>query len=108
MAGKTTADSIRPCSAQLGDQSLKGLNGAALRHVESGKTLGLFRGSSGSVEYIGSFSVDNDNPYYRTDAPETEGGPTRSVIVFRLRTLDGDPPTVVAQTDPAIAADRSD
>ena len=91
-------------SGQLGDQDLRGVNGAILRQAESGKTLRLFRGSSGTVEYTGSFASDNEKPYYRTDAPETGGGPTRSVIVFRLRALDGAPPSVEA-TDSAIAAD---
>jgi hypothetical protein len=40
------------------------------------------------VRYIGEFEVDGEHPWYRDDAPETNGGPIRQVIVFRLRPND--------------------
>lgn len=75
-------------SGQVGDQDLQRMNGAILKHVETGKTLRLFHGSSGTITYQGAFAVDKDQPYYRADAPQSGGGPTRSVVVFRLRPLD--------------------
>ena len=47
----------------------------------------LFDGVGGDVRYIDEFETDKENPYYMTDAPETDGGPVRSVIVFRLRPM---------------------
>jgi hypothetical protein len=37
------------------------------------------------VTYVDEFEIDDAEPFYRTDAPETGGGPLREVIVFRLR-----------------------
>src|SRR5581483_969628 len=45
----------------------------------------------GTVEYRGEFALDSAQPFYRDDAPETGGGPVRSVIVFKLRPVDGLP-----------------
>jgi hypothetical protein len=73
---------------QRGDQLMKSGNAAILDHVSAGRALRLFRGARGQVIYEGEFEVATDAPYYTTDAPETGGGPTRSVIVFRLRPLD--------------------
>jgi hypothetical protein len=77
-------------SGQIDDQRLGGVNGSMLEHRISGKTLRVFRGSRGVVSYVGAFELDDTRPYYRADAPETKGGPTRSVVVFRLRPPDGD------------------
>jgi hypothetical protein len=41
------------------------------------------------VEYLGQFELDPEPPFYWKDAPETGGGKTRSVIVFRLRPVNG-------------------
>ena len=41
---------------------------------------------------MGEFEIAENRPFYMTDAPETGGGPIRSVIVFRLRPLDATPP----------------
>jgi hypothetical protein len=63
---------------QRGDQQMVSGNAAILKHVSEGRALRLFLGAGGQV-------VDDDQPFYTTDAPETGGGPIRSVIVFRLR-----------------------
>lgn len=41
-------------------------------------------GARGVVTYEGEFELDSQQPYYWTDAPETNDGPLRQVIVFRL------------------------
>jgi hypothetical protein len=69
---------------QHGDQELKSGNRALLRHEVEGRAVRLFRGVGGQVMYLGEFRVDPVRPYYRMDAPETGGGETRQVIVFRL------------------------
>jgi hypothetical protein len=38
----------------------------------------------GRWRYVGEFEVDAAEPFYRADAPETDGGPIREVIIFRL------------------------
>jgi hypothetical protein len=77
---------------QRGDQEMKGGNKAVLLHREEGRALRVFRGAGDEVTYRGEFELAPDQPWYRTDAPET-GRPdvVRQVIVFRLRPLDGPP-----------------
>ena len=72
---------------QHGDQEMKSGNAAILRHKQEGRTLRLFKGVRGEVEYLGEFETDEELPYYNTDAPEAGNGPVRSVIPFRLRPL---------------------
>jgi len=79
---------------QRGDQRMIAGNAAVLRHVPQGRALRLFFGAGGQVTYQDEFVVDVDQPFYTTDAPETGGGPIRSVIVFRLR------PRVIAPPPP--------
>jgi len=50
-----------------------------------GRVIRLFEGSGGEVMYVGRFEVDPNRPYEQTQAPETGGGPMRTVIHFRLR-----------------------
>jgi hypothetical protein len=73
---------------QKGDQVLKQGNGAILNHKAQGRTLRLFEAlGDGNVRYIGSPSLDEDDPYEIADAPEVGKGrerPVRSVYVFRL------------------------
>jgi hypothetical protein len=59
-------------------------NRAVLHHKSEGRAIRLFRGVGGTVRYLGEFTPDPARPYYRMDAQETGGGPTRQVIVFRL------------------------
>jgi hypothetical protein len=64
---------------------MKSGNAAILRHREEGRALRVFMGARGIVTYEDEFELDNEQPFYETDAPETNNGPVRKVIVFRLR-----------------------
>lgn len=70
---------------QRGDQQMKSGNAAILNHEAEGRALRVFEGARGTVTYVDEFELDGDEPFYRTDAPETGNGPLREVIVFRLR-----------------------
>ncbi|WP_047238181.1 hypothetical protein [Chromobacterium subtsugae] len=83
---------------QKGDQSFIKGNKAILNHVKDGRALRVFDGVRGTVTYMGEFELDVAQPYYYADAPETNNGPLRKVIVFRLRPV-GDGAT--AQASPA-------
>lgn len=87
---------------QRGDQQKVRGNKAILHHVDDGRALRLFEGSAGEVEYLGEFALDPDNPYYLTSAPETGGGPSRNVIMFRLLPVGG--PGQQADDQPGAAA----
>lgn len=76
---------------QRGDQRMVGGNRAILNASRDGRSLRVFEGSGGIVEYKGLFSLDREQPWYESDAPETDNGPVRSVIVFRLRPADTPP-----------------
>jgi hypothetical protein len=69
---------------------MKSGNAAILRHKEEGRALRLFKGARGVVEYLAEFQVDAQRPFYTMDAPETEGGLVRSVIVFRLKQVNSE------------------
>ncbi len=69
---------------QRGDQQMKSGNAAILNHKQEGRALRLFEGARGTVKYVDEFEIDDVEPFYRTDAPETDDGPLREVIVFRL------------------------
>ncbi|MGV9605781.1 restriction endonuclease [Streptomyces sp. NPDC003631] len=78
---------------QLGDQKMTQGNLAILTHRSEGRALRLFKGvASGTCEYLGEFTLPQDRPWYRTDAPETNGGPIRSVIMFRLQPVEAATP----------------
>jgi hypothetical protein len=68
-----------------------GGNRVILEAAESGRILRGFKGVGGEVTYEGRFELAENDRWYTTDAPETGGGPIRSVIVFRLRPVDADP-----------------
>jgi hypothetical protein len=70
---------------QRGDQQMKSGNAAILNHVADGRSLRVFEGARGTVIYVDEFELDDAEPFYRTDAQETGGGPLREVIVFRMR-----------------------
>ncbi len=70
---------------QVGDQQMLQGNLAILRHQEDGRALRLFRAVRDGVQYLGVFAIDPDRPWYTSEAPETGGGPLRTVIIFRLR-----------------------
>ncbi|PRX52608.1 hypothetical protein B0I32_1315 [Nonomuraea fuscirosea] len=73
---------------QIGDQKMTQGNLAVLNHRHDGRALRLFRAVPQGVQYIGRFEVDEQHPFYVTDAPETNDGPIRSVFMFRLRPVD--------------------
>lgn len=73
---------------QRGDQQMRVGNLAILNHRSDGRALRVFNGAGGIVTYVGEFVIADEEPYYLTDAPETNDGPVRQVIVFRLRPLD--------------------
>lgn len=73
---------------QRGDQEMTKGNRAILESAQKGRALRVFSGVGGIVEYKGQFVLDSQRPWYSTDAPETGGGPLRSVIVFCLRPVD--------------------
>jgi hypothetical protein len=70
---------------QKGDQELVQGNGAVLHHAEDGRAVRVFWGSKGKVEYAGEFELDQADPYYWVDAPESGSAATRKVVMFRLR-----------------------
>jgi hypothetical protein len=76
---------------QRGDQRMISGNATILHHKDDGRALRLFQGARGEVEYIGEFEIDPGEPWYETDAPETDGGPVRKVIVFPLVPVDVEP-----------------
>jgi len=69
---------------QRGDQEMKSGNAAVVNHKKDRRALRLFRGTGGSVKYIGQFETDV-NLFYFASAPETGQGASRAVIIFRLR-----------------------
>ncbi|SEF55199.1 hypothetical protein SAMN05444920_10152 [Nonomuraea solani] len=73
---------------QRGDQRMRAGNAAILRHRQDGRALRVFEGSKGTVVYLGEFEIADENPWYEADAPETNNGPIRRVIIFRLRPID--------------------
>lgn len=83
---------------QKGDQLFIKGNKAILNHAQDGRALRVFDGVRGTVTYMGEFELDASQPYYYAEAPETNNGPLRKVIVFRLRPV-GTGATV--QTSPA-------
>ncbi|WP_370350758.1 restriction endonuclease [Catenulispora sp. EB89] len=87
---------------QTGDQRMVQGNLSIYNHVAEGRALRLFRiVSVGQAFYCGEFVLAPEDPTYEKDAPETNGGPDRKVIMFRLvRTKDALPPSgaVVSHT----------
>ncbi|MGN2361360.1 hypothetical protein [Streptomyces luridiscabiei] len=76
---------------QYGDQRMISGNASILNHQAEGRALRIFQGARGTVTYRGEFTVDQENPWYSADAPETNDGPLRKVIVFRLNPVDTAP-----------------
>jgi hypothetical protein len=70
---------------QRGDQVMKAGNAAILNHRAEGRALRVFMGARGTVTYLDEFEIDDAEPFYRADAHETDDGPLREVLVFRLR-----------------------
>jgi hypothetical protein len=72
---------------QKGDQEFRAGNADVRRHREDGRAIRVFRGAGGLVRYLGEFELDVELPYFRMDAPESETGQPRQVIVFRLNPI---------------------
>lgn len=72
---------------QAGDQVMKRGNKAIHEHQVMGRELHIFLGGGKGkpVTYAGQFEYVD---HYETDAPEINGGPLRSVIMFRLRPIE--------------------
>jgi hypothetical protein len=81
---------------QYGDQRMAQGNRAIRDHKEEGRALHLFDASGGSTTYMGELEYVD---HYTADAPETDEGPPRSVIVFRLRRLSGESPLAPSRVD---------
>jgi hypothetical protein len=71
---------------QHGDQLMVQGNRTIRDHQAEGRDLQLFSANGPELTYIGRYAYVN---YYFADAPETNHGPLRSVIVFRLKQLQG-------------------
>ena len=71
---------------QRGDQQMVQGNRAVRDHAAEGRDICLFEVDRGIAKYVGRFEYVD---HYLADAPETGRGEVRSVIVFRLRQLDG-------------------
>ncbi len=84
---------------QRGDQRMKSGNAAILNHASEGRALRLFVGARGRVTYEGEFELAREEPFYTTDAIETNNGPVRSVIVFRLQPVDAQPKPSTSKLD---------
>ena len=69
---------------QRGDQVFESGNLAILNHSENGRALRVFEGAGGIVSYVGRFELADEQPWIYEKAPETDAGPDRQVIVFRL------------------------
>ncbi|HWX46395.1 MAG TPA: hypothetical protein VNY52_13890 [Solirubrobacteraceae bacterium] len=71
---------------QYGDQLMAQGNRAIRDHEAEGRDLQLFSAHGTDLTYVGQYAYVDD---YTADAPETNHGPPRSVIVFRLEQLQG-------------------
>lgn len=76
---------------QYGDQRMVSGNASILNHQAEGRALRVFQGARGTITYRGEFTIDQENPWYEADAPESNDGPLRKVIVFRLVPVDTQP-----------------
>jgi len=71
---------------QKGDQRMAQGNRAIRDHKREGRELHLFDAHAGTATYMGQVDYVD---HYTADAPETDGGQIRSVIVFRLQLVTG-------------------
>ena len=71
---------------QYGDQVMTQGNRATRDHEDEGRDLQVFSANGTELTYIGQYVYVD---HYFADAPETNDGEMRSVIVFRLKQLHG-------------------
>jgi hypothetical protein len=76
-------------AGQLGDQQMRDANLALLRHTEEGRSVYLFAGAGGEVEFVDELVLDQENPFAVVDAPETGDGPLRKVFEFKFHPQHG-------------------
>jgi hypothetical protein len=81
---------------QRGDQRMAQGNRAIRDHEGEGRELHLFDAHAGTATYVGQAEYVD---HYTADAPETDGGQIRSVIVFRLRLSNGEPKSTLSPLD---------
>ncbi len=81
---------------QRGDQQMTQGNRAIRDHDQEGRDVHVFDSNAGQATYMGEFEYAD---HYLADAPETGEGPIRSVIVFRLRPLDGQAGSTTSRLD---------
>lgn len=72
---------------KFGSQAMRQGNRTLRDHRQEGRAIRLFELQSGQGRYIGEFELDQQEPFYQTDAPD-EDGEARTVFVFRLRPRD--------------------
>jgi hypothetical protein len=73
---------------QRGDQTMTKGNLAILNHRADSRALRVFRGATGTVQYVGEFVLDELEPYTVETAPSTGNGPPRRVFRFHLLPID--------------------
>jgi hypothetical protein len=89
-------------AGQYGDQQLRDANRVLLNHRRDGRRVHLFAGAGGSVEYVTELEIDEEEPYYETEAPETGDGPLRRVFVFKFNPVGGEVPHARSKLDGVI------
>jgi hypothetical protein len=89
-------------AGQYGDQRLRDANLALLNHAQDGRSVHLFAGAGGEVEYVTALQLDEQDPYYETEAPETGNGPLRRVYVFKFHPLSEQTPLSRSKLDGGI------
>lgn len=73
---------------RLGDQELSQGNKAIASHKGGDRPLRVFQGTGGTVTFLGTFTVDDAEPYYWTAGYDAEGA-RRRLVVFRLVPAEG-------------------
>lgn len=85
-----SSDTFLYCGeGQSGDQSVSRYNWSVANHRLHLKSLRLFEGSRDEVKFVGSFELDQVEPYSFAPGIGKDGRP-RKVIMFRLRKIASD------------------
>jgi hypothetical protein len=74
----------------VGDQRFTRGNLKVKDHRSLGLKLRLFKGEGAKVKYLGEYRLDEPEPHYGGESTD-DNGDLRTVIVFRLRTVDSPP-----------------
>jgi hypothetical protein len=85
---------------QRGDQAITHGNRAILRHQEDRRALRLFRVEGTTVEYVGEFQIDEEEPYRWVAANQTGEGGLRKALLFRLHAVEEESGTLVEPRTP--------